>query len=1185
MANGKPKSLPLLYNPLLNVLFNNPLHAKSAIKATIHELSLNHNDYTILVPPAHILQNCDDISGLKISELCYNSDDFVRSHIIKSSMAFSTTVAPVTKVQLIIYNTMNGKQVLLKNGMVFTGKGFKRSMKLQILKIDQFTSFCDYYPKGSKFMVLYIEDSLYGHQGPHPIAAGALPAPIVKNSAVTFEELLRNFPILSRAMADRFYVLFHHNNRQFQRLRTRQKVPLSEVKVEFAAMVDEAFKIVQDCVNADTIDGERTYKLLHSIVSQHSALDLNKLVHEYVELNMYDRVWLQIVFQFQNSEEETEETPHVTLTPFLYKDLSCLSLNQLDIPVENPWDLNILHLRVADAIAQFSKMSDPGLANQSQKTQLIKDAVKILTNGAVGNDGANEGIVIDADTLIGLLIMVVVHSKVPNLEAHLYYIRNFDVSYHTSGNEPDEKEDVGFFNYILSNIDAVIFHLSGKGEENHLEEMSAASAQNYELWYAIQKENTKQLERILNEVEEKYGQDALPKNHFLKSRNIHGESCFNFAIRTRNPQVFRTLLLRTENWILLEDILFDKNTTTDQTLMMVALLEESRDVTHELLDLILSSTTVEEQIAYFNLVDQSGRTVGHYLSHDLEVLDKIGHLIDWKLKDLSSHTPLFSLSRCYDHSNYRLLVEKSFACVLKQAKAPVTFEDHIDRSGNTLLHVLARGIPESGLLSERALINVNQFNKKLLTPLAIFIRYNRLENILTLFQDNRLMFDVEDPKNFYNILDYYSFSASKASHGSNEEFARIQKAVILEYFRRNFAAVNDIELGILNARYDSNICEWIVNSVYRQREAISSKYISMSKLRQFTKIQKMVFPLGFGLDTDSFWVNYPAEKSTIPFCSKFRTNRMLEHLTLYFLAMNYHTTSSRTMFMRNFARCCRDDASLIFDLMTEISGAQDMAKKKMGEVKLTQQKVQEIEYFLEYSQADFSGFQAAISKLNKLLSVGGVLQSDFRSIMDKLLSNLEIEGLEVKQETRRADSTYLRLQPYVMWLEMTVLEVLKSCGKVKDKLRRWKQVYGKIMEINSELHRFEDQVVHHSQAENFENRPPTLPRRSTLSLESVPFEDDSDKNGSFFSFGLIENKKSRYRKLLLLKSEEVKKVMDLNVEIKMDHEAIAAEISQFMTFRSGFIRLAIRQFTDSHLVLLRHRSYELTKALHDLQHK
>lgn len=1196
MANERLKYLPTLYNPLLNSIFNNNQHAKSAIKNTIHELSLNHNDYTILVPPAYILHNCLDHSSQKLLNLCYNSDDFVRSHIMKTSSAYSTTVAPVTKVQLIIYNTANGKQVLLKNGLVFTGKGFKRSMKLQILGVDYFNSFCDYFPKGSRFLVIYVEDTLFGHQIEGPVATTTAkdndekPKKVEPN--ITFESLLRNFPILSRAMSEKFYVLFHHNNRKFQRLRTKKPMPLEDIKEEFASFVTLAFGIVQNCVNSDTVDGERSYNLLNSIAKQHASLDLNRLIHEYVELNIYDKVWLQLVFQYQNNllgEAEDGDLAQFVLTPLLYRDLSCLSLNQLDIPVMEPWRLNVLQKRVADAIVVFSKLSNSTISNQREKLSHIVEAVNILTEGIDGSETESD-IVIDADTLIGLLIMVVIHSKVLNLEAHLYYVQNFGAHSTTS----EETRLDGKLNYIFSNFDAVIYHLSQDKEESHLGDMILASAQNYEFWYAIQKGNVEVLEALLESVETGFSGKQLPKNHFLRSKNINGESCFNFAIRTRNLRIFSMLLHRTEEWISLEDLLFDKNTTTDQTLLMVALHEEAHEITSELIDVILENTTEEESRLYFNLQDINGRTVGHYLAPDLKALDRIGRFIDWKIKDLNSHTPLFSLCRCYDHPDYKKLIAKAFACVFLVAhKLPLSFEDHIDKSGNTLLHVLARAIPESGILTEKALINVNQINNKNLTPVALFIRYSRFENLVTLFEDKRLIFDFEDPKSFYNVMDHYSFSASKTPRGPSQDFVKIQRAVVQKYFSTYFPPHSDINLGLLNARFDGSVGDWIVNTVLFQDEdtshLFSSKYVPLERLRQFTRIQSMTSPLSFFPSPEAFWVNHPPGKVTVPFFSKFRTNRTLEHLTRYFLSMNFVPVATKARFLLNFARCCRDDSNLILELMKEVSSAQELEKRAFGEVKLTQAKIQEIEYFLEFSQREINDYKMQISKLNKLVSVGGVKQCDLRHVTDRFIQSLPIlhdSALRGDLESRRIDAGYNVLQPYIIWVEMCVRELLRNCGRVMDKLKKWRELYGKIKLLNAELHHFEEQVVQHpeSTAETTDAAPPDgtpLKRSSTLSINEL--EDVTEQETSFFNFGLIENKKSRYRKLLLVKSQEVKKLMDLNIEIKLEHEAIAGEISQFLAYRSAHLALGIRNFTSATLVLLRHRHYELTSALADLQ--
>ncbi|EEQ36823.1 hypothetical protein CLUG_00946 [Clavispora lusitaniae ATCC 42720] len=1206
MASEKPKHLPLVYNPLLNCIFNNPHHSKSALKATIRELCRSHNDYAILVPPAYILQECYDHSSQKLSEICFTSEDFVKSHIIKTSAPLSTSSAPVTKVQSVLYSTMNGKQVLIKNGMVFTGRGSKRSMKLRILNVNYFISFCDYFPKSSKFLLIYIEDSLFGHK---PMVEGppATPVdepkilPLKKESAITFEELLRNFPVLSRAMSDKFYILFHHNNRRFQRLRTRQRMSLQEIRNEFTALVDEAFSIIQNCVNAETVDGERTYNLLNSIVTQHKNVDLNSLVHEYVELNIYNKVWSQLLFQYQNYEVDDglyeDDKPELILTPNLYRDLSCLSLNHLDIPVDEPWNLNVLYRRVSDAIEQFSQLANSTVANQKQKVLLIKNAVNILTTGSPAGGNSSPDLVVDADTLIGLLIMVVVHSKVPNLEAHLYYIRHFGASSTCkSDNTASAEIESGYLNYILSNIDAVIYHLSSSNKlesGSHLKEMISFSAQNYELWYSISMQKMDTLQRVLDHTEDNYGNTDLPTNHCIRSKNIHGESFFVFAIKAKSPGIFRMLLTRTAAWISLEDILFDVNTSTGQNLLMLALQEEVPEIVEDILDVLFANTSKRELELYLNSRDNNGRTVGHYLSHDLDAMDRVGHLIDWESKDVSGVTPLFSFCRCYDHSQYELLIKKAFECVYNQSSGPFTFENHIDKNGNTLLHVLSKGIPESQLLS-RALIDINQVNDKLFFPTAIYVRFSRLDNLICLLKDSRLFFDWEDSKNFYNILDYCSFSASKAANETNQAFKSIQKVVVEEYFKHNFPLRNNIDLGVLNCRYDKSNDDWIVNVALHTKKKsdsgkshYSTKYVTMDCLRQFVQIQKFSNPLGFDISPDEFWVNFPPGKQVIPFCSKFRANRVLEHLSTYFSSMNFVSDASKTTFLRNFSRCCQSDSTSVLDLMKEVSSRQEAERLALGKVQLSVQNIQEIEYFVAFSREDLVKFQKSIAKLNKLVSIGGVKQGDVRFVIDRFLQSLffvQQRQLQAETEGRRLDSTYYAFQSYIQRLESGVRELLASCDKVSQKLDQWKQMYHKIVDINVELRRFEDQIVTHPSGDGDVDEHQTISRRNTLSVEDLPSQVE-ETSSPFFNFGFIETKNSRYKKLLYSKSQSVQELMDLNVRIKLDHEAIAAAISQFLTFRSGLMTFAIKQFTRTNLRVLRHRHYELSKTLADLHSK
>ena len=144
--------------------------------------------------------------------------------------------------------------------------------------------------------------------------------------------------------------------------------------------------------------------------------------------------------------------------------------------------------------------------------------------------------------------------------------------------------------------------------------MKESSQKNFEFWSLIRSHKVDEITALLEETDKLYG-DKLPHNHFLKARNINGESALMLAIRSKNYDTFLLLLSRNPNWFSIEDILFDRNTTTSQNLLMVSLMEETKIITKILIE-ILGSCTLEEQIAYINSTDYSGRSVGHYLFHD-----------------------------------------------------------------------------------------------------------------------------------------------------------------------------------------------------------------------------------------------------------------------------------------------------------------------------------------------------------------------------------------------------------------------------------------------------------------------------------------------------------------------------------------------------------------------------------------
>ena len=84
------------------------------------------------------------------------------------------------------------------------------------------------------------------------------------------------------------------------------------------------------------------------------------------------------------------------------------------------------------------------------------------------------------------------------------------------------------------------------------------NSKNYEIWNAIKNNDLEKVESIIELVNNEYPETELPENHFLKSKNINGESCLMFAIKTKRYEIYDCLINLNPNWIPIDSILFEK---------------------------------------------------------------------------------------------------------------------------------------------------------------------------------------------------------------------------------------------------------------------------------------------------------------------------------------------------------------------------------------------------------------------------------------------------------------------------------------------------------------------------------------------------------------------------------------------------------------------------------------------------
>lgn len=1121
--------LPLLHNPFLNCILNNPNHGKAPFKSTIDQISIAHYDYALVAPPAHILHQWYDPATIEsnpvpLKELCYNNEEFIQSHVIRILLASNQT----PKSSLSVFSTLNGKELLIKHGTMFPGRGFKRLVNVRVIDVGYVPMFADYFPRGTRLLVLYVDLTLWGAS---PLSVHHVSPPLTSHrrglmkkilppvpTKITFDTLLRIYPLLAKATGDQFYLLLHHNNPKYRVLQTYTKKPVDDIVAEFIKIRDDAYGIVLESAKQGSALADQTHEVIQEVIKVYPDLDWNQLVHEYVETNLYDRVWAQLIIQFR---------PNLVPSP-QYQDIS---LNQLEMPVFTPWEMDVFHQRVFKAAGCLRDLGDDR-HNARQKMEVIESAVDSLL--------LDNPFMFNADTLIGLLILMVCQAQVPDLEAHLYYIKQFGVL-----------TPLGRTDFLLSNMDAVVYYLKEHGDE-----LAVMLSGNQELWHNFRHSPNNVAEMISN------GPEELPPSHSLYSRTPTGESALMLAIKYHQPQIFAGLLYYHPNWFAVEDVLFDRTADTHCTLLMVALEEEMDDICDEIVEFLKINCLKEEQRLYYNLVDAQGRSAGHYLFHRMGLIEKIGGWIDWNLKDCNDLTPLFSLVRCYDHPSYRELVVKVFDCVYaKYGAEGIDFNYHVDNLDNTLLHVIKSDIDALKMLTSSNLINVNQTNSRLMTPLMLYAKYCRTENISAILKVPDLDFLYEDRCSHMNVFDYLGFK--------KREGVLLTVSALVGHYQRQVGS----QVVVLALLMIEDGKEWMVG-LCDLANPNSIHYLPLSTIAQIMYLVKRQYPFfSIMVDEDVFWLNYRQGVSGIFFAQRFQLNRVVDQLNVMFSTLEAMGGPTAEDIKQMFFNTTRKISTL--DEIEAINQARTLQIADMEQVELSNSQIIEMEGFLKFAVDDAECYHRLLIRLNKLMAISVIKHAELEFSVEQLVGNASAVQVFQVLEMVPVHSRWMLLLDHTSWLEATVADLIVNIHKLLTRLHGWRQLYQEIRQLNIEITRSEESIPVKLEDTSGENGDHQLSRRNTFTVDPIP-DDDQDNLTLFFNFAnIVENKKLRYKKLVYSKAAKVKQIMAVNQELKLDHELMALAISEYVGFRPRFLQLAMARHTDTTLVHLRRRLVEL----------
>ena len=750
------KHLPVLLNPLVNSIFNCPDPAKSPLKKLFAKLNdigeggteSRAKQFLVLVPPTFALLHFTDLqSGQSLEELSRVNQVFVASHILllnakspssngqEPHTVWSLPQEEFSTLNAVIGNKKNQSVVIDfdKNTVsVSMATGWPYSKRLRILRITYMNNFNDYL-KGmpSDIITLVHVDQ--------PIVASEL---LVKNDELSCFKRLTRIPSIQK---------FHHKSLSRTDRTVLPRDTMQQNRASFTQVLrlhDTWSKTFQD-----TFDEFRTkLSSLDEMVSNFNAIinetyavmcrdplfgtyvkngSLRRLIYEYVESNLFKHIWEHLVDkQSTNAREE------------LFYKLKYLSLDQLETSLYsrsfNDFKLSLI-VQLESNLQQATKVFQ-GLSTTksfTEKAEVLTKSLQILSTPVIDRE-TNSEITIDADSLISLFVLIISRTKLRHLDAHLIYLQNFQF---TEGSS--DSDDVGavatnsgMLGYSISTLEAVLYYI----DHAHFK--------------SYDKETGLLLDRLMEVIQPDNDNDKVNVADFksvLKYRSEFGESILCLATKNaKNYFLFQLLTDPSLEDTFPMDDLIDDQTVEGSTLLMEALKCGNSEAARILLRVFRENCTDSELVAYFNRVDKFNRNVTHCITgQELNILNKHGHLFNWTHRDITGRTPLFTVFRSYDQSNYDELVLRAFQLSRVDSS---TFNYHTDlTTGNTLLHILKANI--SMLLDLD--IDINQKNKNGLTPLMVYIKYGRRANVERILTDRRLSYNSQfDLRKYAVCFDY-----------------------------------------------------------------------------------------------------------------------------------------------------------------------------------------------------------------------------------------------------------------------------------------------------------------------------------------------------------------------------------------------------------------------------------------------
>ncbi|CAI6571509.1 AKR_HP2_G0038650.mRNA.1.CDS.1 [Saccharomyces cerevisiae] len=495
----------------------------------------------------------------------------------------------------------------------------------------------------------------------------------------------------------------------------------------------------------------------------------------------------------------------------------------------------------------------------------------------------------------------------------------------------------------------------------------------------------------------------------------------------------------------------------------------------------------------------------------MDILKSIGNYIDWKRKNSSGQTPLFSIFRSYDQPNYEEMVKTAFDIAntwYRKHNSLFDYLDHTDNKGNSLLHVLKTNIP---ILLQLTKLDINEENYKGLTPLMVYVKYKRLSNIDAITKDRRLILEKVQNSTFFTCFDYAKDHSVLSKIGER--------------------GVKDSLFGLIyfhSLRYHNLNATTNITSVSNAEKPFATTVINMKTiqglLRSILKDNPFTFlPLNTYIDEISH-----LNRSDLTIIGKTDVTSLLHQLTNCFNVLLFLKKIPENLFT--------DEASILYWMRINTSKRNQKPSGKENPKTMEPEEINMIQSFLRFNFDEISSFKASLNILRKVLIFINLKSDDFEDAykglneMGRKLINSEassaFRGI-ITNHNMFSELSLAELLENVRFLEQCTIQLSSFVQIILfEKIPNWWKHYGEFL------------ALHKSYRKAFPNM--VKPKSASDTSSRAPLG------------GFIETKREQSEQRLAVQIKASSKMLkELGSEIFVAHERLAEELSNYMEFRKA----------------------------------